>query len=255
MVIGDITLENLMPLAEKFYAPLTPRDVPSRTAHTEPLRSVPVRLVEVDKAVQVPVFYKMYRTPSVFQGVGGGAGDAKGAVALAVLAEVLGGNDSARLYKKLVIEDGLADGASTDYDGVAAAETSLDISVTPKDGVALDKIETAVNELVAQIVEGGITEAELKRARTNMLADYVYSLDDTDNVHYRLGSWLLAGGKPEQFDVWMDTLKALTVADVTFAARAFVQEKLSTTGILVGKASQLGSLKPEAPEAVLSVVN
>jgi zinc protease len=174
----------------------------------------------------------------------------KEAMALWALSEVLGGSDVARLYQELVVKQGLADGASASYDPVGASESDVNIGVSPRAGVTLDKIDAAVNKVIEEVKQNGITEAELKRAKTNLLANEIYSQDDDDNIMYRLGSWIVAGGDAKDFDSWQPVLKGLTVADVDAVARKYLDNSQSTLGILVGDKKLLGTFKPEVPAVV-----
>lgn len=243
LVVGDVTLDEVMPLAKQYYGDLPPMDnVPQRAAHVEPLRDAPVWLVKVDKEVQLPVFYRLYRTPTFFQGVAGAKPDVRDVVALSVLAEILGGSDAARLYQSLVVQQGLADAASSDHDMVAAGESSLDVYVVPKAGIAMDKVAAAVDAEVARMADEPVRDDELERAKVSLLAETVYGQDDNDNLLYQVGSWILAGGKAETFDAWEDDLKKVTAADVQRVAKAYLVPNAMTTGVLVGKQQQLGAL-------------
>lgn len=243
LVVGDTELRDVMPLAEKYYGPAKAEvNVPKRDRHVEPARDKPVWLTRVEKDVQVPVFYRLYRTPSLFQGVAGATPSEADCVALKVLAEVLGGSDVGRLYQGLVVGQKLADGASSDYDLIAGGESTLDIQVTPKPGVAMDRIDAAVKAEVARMQEAPATAEEIARAKTNVLADTVYGQDDNDNLMWQVGSWRLAGGRLEDFNKWQDALKKVTAADVQRVAKAYLRPAGETTGILVQNEGQLGAL-------------
>ncbi|HEX2859898.1 MAG TPA: pitrilysin family protein [Alphaproteobacteria bacterium] len=250
LVVGDVDMATVLPLAKQYYGGEKKRDVPTRKLETEPLRKAEVRLVEVNKDVQVPVYARMYRAPSTFVGMGDTPGNLHDAMALWALGEILGGSDTARLYQQLVVKQGLADGANANYDPTGGSESSLDVSVSPRTGVTLDKIDAAVLAVVADVLKSGVTEAELKRAKTNLMADEIYSLDNADNIMYRLGSWLMSGGTVKNFDAWQPVLKAITVADVNAAAHKYLVRSESTMGVLVGNEKLLGTLKPEAPAIV-----
>jgi zinc protease len=250
LIVGDTDLKQVMPLAEKYYGADKPHDVPARHVAIEPLHKGEVRLIEVNKDVQVPVYARWFRTPSIFVGVAGQPGSMKEAMALWALSEVLGGSDVARLYQELVLKQGIADGASASYDPVGASESDINVGVSPRTGVTLDKIDTAVAKVVEELKKNGVTEAELKRAKTNLLANEIYSRDDADNIMYRLGSWIIAGGNAKDFDSWQPVLKSLTVADVNAAAQKYLDNSQSTLGILVGNKKLLGTFKPEVPAVV-----
>lgn len=243
LVVGDITLEELMPLAKQTYGAIAARDdVPARAAHVEPLRDQPVWLRQVDKDVQVPVFIRMYRAPSLLAGVAGQTPDARDVLALRVLDEVLGSSDASRLYQSLVVTQQLADGAGSDFDLVSGAEGTFDVHVTPKPGITMDTVDAAVNAEVAKLQAEPVTDDEMKRAKVNILADTVYAQDDNDTLLWQVGSWMLAGGSPETFSDWQDMLEGITAADVTRVAQTYLVPRSMTTGLLVQNEAQLGTL-------------
>jgi zinc protease len=243
IIVGDVDLGEVLPLAKKYYGADKPQPVPARQAFVEPLHGREVRWIKVDAEAQVPVFARSYRVPSFFHGLAGAPGGLKEATALWVLSEIMGGSDASRLYQSLVVKQGLADGASADYDPIDSTETTWDVGVSPRAGVTLDKIDAAVNALIEDVKAKGVTEAEMKRAKTNLLAEEIYGRDDDDTIMYHLGSWLTAGGKAADFDAWQPVLRALTVADVNAVARKYLDNRESGLGVLVGDKKLLGTLK------------
>ncbi|NBX86283.1 MAG: insulinase family protein [Proteobacteria bacterium] len=243
ILVGDVTAEYIRPLAEKYYGKLKPVDVPPRTIDPEPMRSGPLELVAVDAQVKVPSWAVMYRAPSEMAGVAGEKVVAGEATALWVLSEILGGGDTARLYQELVVSKGLADNAYATYDRVRAAEGTFDVMVQPKVGITVDKIGPAVDAVLAKLLKTGVTEAELKKAKTSILADEIYARDDGFTSMYRLGIWLTAGGKVADFDRWQSELRALTVGQVSTVARKYLRADRRTLAVLAGSKAQLGNLR------------
>ncbi len=244
VMVGDMNAAQLKPLLETTYGRVARVDhVVSRTQTVEPARTKPLEFVAMDAQVKVPVWHTLYRAPSAFQGVAGAAVKDGDATALWVLAEILGGSDTSRLHKALVLDGQLADEATSSYDAVRAGETTFDISVQPKDGVTLDRIGPAVAKVLAMLLADGVTDAELKRAKTTLLADETYARDDSFTSMYRVGMWLTAGGDMADFNRWQDELAALTTADVNRVAKLVLAEQGRTLAILVGKKAQLGALQ------------
>ncbi|MFZ2620740.1 MAG: pitrilysin family protein [Alphaproteobacteria bacterium] len=242
ILAGDITLEQAMPLVEKYYAPLKPAATPIRATKTLP-NSSKAKVVEVvDAEVQAPLYSRFFRAPSAW--VPSPNADVTDAAALEVLAEIFGGSETGRLYHALVKDKNMADGANADYDPVAATETSIDVYVRPKPKVTMQQVEKAVQEVIDTLVAKGVTEEELKRAKTNLRADVVYGQDDVFGQVYRLGTWLMAGGTmgatARTFQNWPAQQAAVTAADVQRVAKKYLTATNHTTGILVANTKQLG---------------
>lgn len=240
LLVGDVTLTEVMPLVEKYFAPLEPKNTPPRANHVEPKRDAEVRFVEVDSELKVPVFYRSYRAPSAFQGIAGDGDMVKDALEIYLMSQVLGDSTTGRLYEELVKKKELADEASASYSAYGAGESSIDIYVQPKPGVTLTQVEEAVDDVLADYIASGITEDELARAKTGMLAHSVYGRDDLFFTMYQLGLWLMAGGEASTFDDWQEELPQISLTDIQRVARTYLQPYLATTGLLVGDEAQLG---------------
>lgn len=244
ILVGNITAEQVKPLAETYYGKLEPRDVPSRVVPVEPLRMAPLEYIKIDPQVQVAGVTLLYRAPSQFQGVAGAPVVKGEATGLWVLSEILGGGATARLYQELVVKQQLADGASAQYDAVRAGESTFDISVQPKEEVPADKVYEAVQALLDDVLTHGVTTDELQRAKVSLKADEIYARDDPFTSLYRLGMWVTVGGKLEDFNVWQEELDALTVADINALAQKYLKPEGRTLAVLAGNTAQLGKLKP-----------
>jgi zinc protease len=249
VLVGDIDAATAKPLVAATYGKVARvDDLVSRTVPVEPARTSSLTVVGVDDRVQVPSWNLIYRAPSAFAGIAGAAADPKEATALWVLAEVLGGGDTARLYQALVVEQDLADEATASYDATQIGESVFDVSVQPKPGVTLDRIAPAVQAVVATLLAEGPTDAELAKAKTSILADEVYARDDGMTTMYRLGMWLTAGGTVANFQDWQQHLKDLTAADVQRVGQRVLRLEQSTLAVLVGKREDLGTLQPTIPD-------
>jgi zinc protease len=239
ILVGDITLEEALPLVKDHYGSLRPAQTPARAVRPLPVYESPRRLEEIDKDVQVPVLMRFYRAPSATARIAGEQGDLRDVAALSVMAEILGGSTTGRLYLDLVKKQELADSAYADYDSTAALETAVEVFLQPKPGVTLIRVEEAADAVIEELVTGGVTAEELARAKTGLISDDVYARDDPFQTVYRLGIWLMAGGTPAGFETWVDQVKAVTQDDVQRVARQYLQRSSSTTGLLAASKEQL----------------
>ena len=85
--------------------------MPVRARPEEPAQFAPRRVTKEDPRVQLASWSRLYQAPSYHRGA------KEHAYALEVLAELLGGGTSSRLYRSLVVEQKLATSAGAGYDG------------------------------------------------------------------------------------------------------------------------------------------
>ena len=158
----------------------------------------------------------------------------------------MGGGATSRLYTAWVQEQELAYAASASFDEVGAGEGTFDIYVQPKPGITLAQIETAVNDIVTDVLQNGVTKAELTRSLMALKAGDIYARDDGFNVVYRLGLWLMAGEKNDlseakRFQQYPTKLQQVTLGDITRVAEKYLNETHVTRTRLVANQAQLGS--------------
>ena len=112
VVAGDATPEQVKVLAEKYYGVLKNTFTPIarlRTQEPEPIAARRVTLIDARAAT--PVVQRSYLAPSYFTSSG------HEALALDLLADILGNGTQSRLYKNLVIEQKIAGYAAAWYAG------------------------------------------------------------------------------------------------------------------------------------------
>jgi len=85
------------------------------------------------------------------------------AEALDVLAHILGGGATSRLYRALVIDQGLAADAGAWYQGAALDATRFGVYASPRPGTGLIRLEQALDGVIAELAEHGVTADELAR--------------------------------------------------------------------------------------------
>ena len=86
---------------------------------------------------------------------------------------------------------------------------------------------------IAELREGGVTQAELDRARGAYLAEFVYTQDSQSRMARHYGWRLATGMTVADVEAWPERLKHVTVDDIRDVARKYLVEKNSVTGILV----------------------
>ncbi len=140
--------------------------------------------------------------------------------ALDVLAQILGGGKSSRLYKDIKEQKGLAYSISASNgsfrdDGIIYVTANF----TPH---GYEKLEKAIFENIAEIQKYGVTEEELQRAKNKIIQDTYYSRESTSNIASELGYIMALTGSSNLYDSYIDGIKKVTVCDVQSAAQKYL---------------------------------
>jgi zinc protease len=133
----------------------------------------------------------------------------------------------ARLYTGLV-ERGLASSVSGAL-MPTASPFLYTISITALDGVSLSTLEAAAVEDVERLRAVGVSEAEVARARKQLLARFVFENDSITNIAHQLGFFETVAG-PGFFPTLQAAVDAVTPDQVNEAARRRLGRTTRTTG-------------------------
>jgi zinc protease len=228
VVAGDVTTDEVKADAEATYGKIADRseDNPRRRP-MEPAQEAPRTVTLADFRVEQPSISRDYLVPSETSAK---AGESE---ALEVLAHVLGSGENCRLYRKLVIDQGIAVNAGAAYYGTAVDYAKFAMFGSPKPGVPLHQLEAAIDAIVAEVVAHGVTADELDRAKTRLIADAVYAEDNQASLARWYGSALATGQTVEGVRGWPDRIRAVSAEDVQNAARTWLDRRRSVTGYLV----------------------
>lgn len=229
VVAGDIDAAELRPLAERYYGRLRPtRDLPARVWVRDPPAVGPMRVTHRDAKVRQPSLSRIYRSVSYATDQG------REAHALDVAIEILGGSQTSRLYRTLVEERGIAvgAGASAQLGGIGGGVVSF--GAMPAEGVSLEALEAAVDEVVAQFLRDGPTEAEIARAKSTLSAAAIYARDSQVGMANMFGASLAQGESIDDIVNWPTNIAAVTREEALAMARRTLVIEDSVTGWLMG---------------------
>lgn len=229
VVAGDITAEKLKPLAEKYYGRIPSAPPTKRVRPKEPPHKAARLVTYKDKRVRQPSWSRTFLAPSLLNG------EAKHVYALDMLSDILGGGATSRLNKSLVVDGKIAISAGSFYNGDERGPGRFGLHATPKPGTGMETLEKAVETELAKILQSGVSQSELDRAKKRMLAQAVYARDSLTNGARTLGSALAVGMKIEDVESWPERIAAVTLEQIQAAAKAVLQNGRSVTSILLQK--------------------
>lgn len=227
--VGDFDADELAARIEAAFGPITNPEipVPPMVAGPPQFAERRVTLRRPSPAAYLMMGYKVppakhADTPAIMMadailsgakamGVGGGAASGR----------------SSRLYKALV-SSGLARNVHS------SAQPNVDeslwsISATALPGVEPARLEEAVEAELDQLKNELVTNAELAKARKQMRANYVYSLETVTGQAYWLGAMEILD-HAGRMDTFADEFDAVTPEDVQRVAQEYLVPEKRTIG-------------------------
>jgi zinc protease len=165
-IVGDIDKAKSKALVDKYFGSIPAgKPVPSIGAQTPPITSE--RRVVVGDQVELPKIYLAWITDPVYK-----PGDAE----CDLIARILGGGKSSRLYKRLVYEKRIAQDVSAQQYSLALG-SAFTIEATAKPGIKPEELEKNIDEEIEAFQKSGPTQAELEGARNTIEAAIIRGLE------------------------------------------------------------------------------
>jgi zinc protease len=221
-ITGDIDPQHARQLVEKYFGSI-PSGPPVPKIAVKPPVIASQKRETVTDTVELPRVYIGWVTPAIFT-----SGDAESDL----LAQLLGGGKSSRLYKSLVYEKQIAQDVTVTNQSLLLGSV-FEIQATCKPGVKPEDLEKAVTAELAKLQDEGPTQAELDRARNVIVTRRVQGLErlggfggvaDTLNMynHYL--------GNPGFLPKDLDRYNRATTADLK---RVATEELKSSASVVV----------------------
>ena len=228
VVSGDVTVDEVKKLAETAFGgiPANPA-IKARKRPTEPEHRAPRRVDYKDARAGKPTLSRAYYAPSY---VTAKPGEAE---ALDLLMKIVGSGATSRIYQKLVSEQQVASRAGGYYAGSGLDSGKIGVYGVPAEGQTLETVEAAIDAVISEVKEKGVTEAELARAKTGYMAEYIYESDNQATLARRYGWGLVVGRTIAEIDAWPSMISKVTLDDVKKAAEKHLDIRRSVTGRLI----------------------
>jgi zinc protease len=228
VLAGDLDDKEARVLAEKTYGKV-PRvaEVAARLRPIEPEPRAHRRITLADQRVQQPAMSRYYLVPSYRTAAGSDA------EALEILSQILGGGQTSRLYRVLVVEKGLAANTGAWYQGTSLDATRFGVYASPRPGVTLEALEAALDEVVEQLAKNGVDAEEVERVKTRIVASTIFSQDNQATLARIYGAALTTGLTAASVKEWPAKIRAVTPEQVQAAARTWLDLRRAVTGYLV----------------------
>jgi zinc protease len=209
--VGDFDDEVLRDLIARYYGAIPPAQLPAFAKIVEPDQTRE-RLVRAPKPIATDRLLIGYKAPGQ---------DEPDWAALEIVSTLLAGCPSARLHRKLVIENESA--SSVDAQLTPFADPSLlRLAVTTARGHDADEVIQTIDREIASLIENPPGAAEVEKAKALAETDFWSSLVDVDGKAEALGHYETALGDFRRVNVVAERLTAVTAEDVARVVRNYL---------------------------------
>ena len=208
VVAGDVDAAAVRAAVEKDFGWMPRRPAPARAAVADPPPITKAVRISSDDDVQVPRVYLSWRGVRAF---------AADEPPLELVAAMLAGGKSSRLYRRLVVEDRLAQDV---FAGTQSSELGGEVQVvaTAKPGVDPARIVAAVDEELGRLGDA----AELERAKNVREAGFLSGLSGLTARAELLARYAVLAGDPDHLDKDLARFRQVTPADVKHAVGRYL---------------------------------
>ncbi len=221
VVAGNVHVESTLKEIEKYFGDVKRFDVKSY---------LPVH----DKQTKHQVFIKQKKTEQAHFALGVrtvGLSDKKDRYPLSVLASILGGGMSSRLFYEIRERRGLSYYAHTSSEHyLDAGYLATWIGADPKR--VEEAVKVTVEEYAKITVKGEITEEELTKAKEFMKGHFVLGLEDTRSIAVMYASQeILEHCLTDPKDI-MEKVDAVTLDDIHRVAKEYLDTRAMSLGMI-----------------------
>jgi len=222
VVSGDVTLDEIVKLAEKYIEPI-PSSAPPPPITTQEPEQLGERRVVVRKFAQLPILQIGYHVPATSHA---------DYYPLQVLETVLFAGQSSRMYRRLVDKDQIALSVSGGSD-VAFDPTLFELAAQPKAGVDPATVEKAIYEELARVSSESVTDTEIEKAKNILLSSFYGQIRTISGRSNAIGTYEVFFGDYKKLFSAADDFARVTKADIQRVAQTYFTDRNRTVATLV----------------------
>jgi len=228
VMVGDVHFDQVMELARRYLEPIPRHDPPPPVRTKEPPQQGEQR-VTLSKPAQLPLEIVLYHVPEATN---------PDIPVLDVIGTLLTQGQSSRLYTRMVDKEQLVLGV---FGGVQDAldPTVFSFNMQPRSGVDPATSEKVLFEELARLESEPVPEAELRKAKNQMLANLYRQLKTIQGRANLLGSYEVFQGHYAKLFTRDKTIEAVTAADIQRVARQYFSPKNRTVATLIPEKAEI----------------
>lgn len=222
---GDVDAKKVFSEAKKYFADIPAYKIAKRKPQIEPKQNGSRRAI-LKAPSKLPYIQMGYPAPTLGKD---GIKNKKEAFALEVLVGILSGTSSSRLNQNLVRNISRAINVGAGYNMLSrGGQSSFEMYATPSEKVSVIDLEKYLKLELKNIVDNGVTDAELKRVITSVIAGEVYQKDSVFGAVMQIGQLETMGYSHKIVDDYIDNIKQVTSQDIQVVIKKYFHDDALT---------------------------
>ncbi len=211
VICGDFDLAEARNLVEKYFGRLPRKEIP---------KEKPMVIKPLEKAVYEEIEDDKAQLPGIFVGYLGVSSSDPDYYPLSILGDILAAGESSRFYQKLVDKDKISLSASFFPYALEKAGTIIFYSIAAPEKSADENIK-AMDDIIKDIINKGVTEEELQKAKNIKEASFVGDKQDVLSKAQSLASNDAYFGDPGLINTEIEKYMSVTLDDVKRVAKKY----------------------------------
>ncbi|HUP43925.1 MAG TPA: pitrilysin family protein [Thermoanaerobaculia bacterium] len=218
-IAGDFSPKEAKELVQRYFGEIAPGGgFPPFTLQRKPLENE--RRERFTDRVQLPRLYRLYHLPKMGE---------RDWIHADLLTTILASDKASRLDRALVHEQQIAQDVAA-YVLPTESTGILLMQATAKEGIDIEQLETAIDEEIARLVSGGVTDDEMTRAKNRAEVEFAHQIENYDTRADLIGMFATYFGDPALVHRWLEPYKGATAAGLRdVAARYLVPSNRATS--------------------------
>lgn len=215
IVVGDFDQKQFDAYVDKYFGRIArPTGMIPRVTETEPEWTTERRFKETGPRVPFPATAIVYRAPRT---------NSPDIPALRLASVILSGGESSRMYVSMIREQQIAQQADLDLElNTEGGRLSL-IGIGSDKGTS-ENLEKAMLAELKKIQENGVTAKELEKAKNQLIARAVRSLETNDGKAIAIERSVAYLGDPKAVNNEVAKLQAVAVADIQRVMKTYFKD-------------------------------
>ena len=233
VVVGDFKKGDLLPRIERAFGSYPKGIAPNQERAKDPLQTGERRII-VKKEAQLPSIVMAYHVPNLR--------DPDGYV-LEVIATILSGGKSSRLYQSLVREKRLVLDADADHSLLSRDPSLFYLSADPLPGKEVTEVEKALEQEVERLQKELVGKEELEKAKNQLEASFIFGQDSFFYQAMILAQHEIALNW-RAIDDYLPHIRKVIPEDIQRVAKKYLIPDNRTLGILIPLPPKEGKPEP-----------